>query len=135
VYAETRFQALSTEAANGGVLREPQLRVVKGEADPLRQAYLIHRTLSTAIETLESDWSSRADGRSPSATHVGYADAMALLADKSVAPDERYTDRPSDAANEYLECRSGCARRASDAPCSPRHACLTRSAASNRGCR
>jgi uncharacterized protein YjbI with pentapeptide repeats len=103
VYAETRFQALSTEAANGGVLREPQLRVVKGEADPLRQAYLIHRTLSTAIETLESDWSSRADGRSPSATHVGYADAMALLADKSVAPDERYTDRPSDAANEYLE--------------------------------
>jgi uncharacterized protein YjbI with pentapeptide repeats len=103
VHAEARYQALSAEADNGGVLREPQLRVVKGEADPLRQAYLIHRTLSTAIETLESDWSSRAGGQAPSATHVGYADAMALLSDKSVAPDERYTDRPADEANEYLE--------------------------------
>jgi uncharacterized protein YjbI with pentapeptide repeats len=105
LYAEAQYLELASEANNAGVLREPQWRAIERESDPSRRAYLTHRAMSSALQVLDAEWSARLSGRAMDRAAISYDDATVVLSDISVAPDDRYTDRPSDEANETLAQR------------------------------
>jgi uncharacterized protein YjbI with pentapeptide repeats len=102
LYAEAQYLELASQAGNGGVLRAPQLEAIGRESDPSRQAYLTHRALSDALSALDAAWSDVLAGREPTRPVATFGDSMEFLSDKSVSPDDRYTERPSDASNERL---------------------------------
>jgi uncharacterized protein YjbI with pentapeptide repeats len=91
IYAESQYLTLASEARNAGALRTPQIETIKQQNDPLRQAYLTYRALSTALRNLDADWTVRAEGRARTTVPPGYADSLAYLNDLSADTSQPLT--------------------------------------------